>query len=318
VKNENTTTTITSDAPDPSVTGQAVTVNFTVAVNAPGSGTATGNVTVSDGAGGTCTATVAVGSCQITYNSPGVRNLTATYAGDSNFNGGVSASVGHTVNKDNTTTTITSDAPDPSVTGQAVTVNFTVAVNAPGSGTATGNVTVSDGTNSCTGTVGTGQCSITFSTGGTKSLTATFAGDVNFNGSVSGAETHQVNASTVVDFSVDSIRASSSVRNPAIGKTTTDSVSIVVRNSGASAGSANVSLTATLLNSGCPSASISPASPLAVNLGVGRKVTVRFDLTYARCSDPAPNPDYRLTAVVVATGDTNATNDSVSATVDIH
>ena len=40
--------------------------------------------------------------------------------------------------------------------GQAVTVNYSVAVNAPGSGTPTGNVTVSDGTQSCTGTVAAG------------------------------------------------------------------------------------------------------------------------------------------------------------------
>ena len=64
-------------------------------------------------------------------------------------------------------------------------MNFSVAVNAPASGTPTGNVTVSDGTQSCTGTVAAGTCNITFTSAGAKSLTATYAGDTNFNSSTS-------------------------------------------------------------------------------------------------------------------------------------
>ena len=185
-----TTTTITSDNPDPSDAGQAVTVNFTVAANAPGAGTPTGNVTVSDGVV-SCTGTVAAGTCQITFTTTGSKTLTATYAGDSNFNGSTSASEPHSVALLATTTTITSDAPDPSVVGQSVTVQYSVTA---ASGTPTGNVTVSDGTSSCTGTVAAGQCSLTFTSGGAKSLTATYAGDSNFDGSTSAAEAHQVNA----------------------------------------------------------------------------------------------------------------------------
>src|SRR5205085_1437647 len=98
-----------------------------------------------------------------------------------------------TITKADTTTAITSDAPDASVAGQSVTVNFSVAVTAPGGGTPTGNVTVSDGTTSCTGTVGAGTCSLTFTTAGAHPLTATYAGDSNFNGSTSAAEPHTVN-----------------------------------------------------------------------------------------------------------------------------
>lgn len=99
-----------------------------------------------------------------------------------------------TVNPADTTTTITSDLPDPSVVGEAYTVNFTVTVNAPGSGTPTGNVTVSDGTDSCTGTVAAGTCSLTSTTAGAKTLTATYAGNSNFNTS-SGTTSHTVNPS---------------------------------------------------------------------------------------------------------------------------
>ena len=44
-----TTTTISRDDPDPSVVGEPVTVRYSVAAAAPGAGTPTGNVTVSDG-----------------------------------------------------------------------------------------------------------------------------------------------------------------------------------------------------------------------------------------------------------------------------
>ncbi len=187
-----TTTTITSDNPDPSLVGQSVTVQYTVTVSGPGSGTPTGNVTVSDGTI-SCTATVAAGQCTLTFTSAGARSLTATYAGDSNFNGSTSAAEAHTVNAADTTTTITSDSPDPSIVGQGVTVQYNVTVNAPGSGAPTGNVTVSDGTVSCTAAVAAGQCTLTFTSAGAKSLTATYAGDSNFNGSTSAAEPHTVN-----------------------------------------------------------------------------------------------------------------------------
>ncbi len=74
--------------------------------------------------------------------------------------------------------------------GQAVVVNFSVT---PTSGTPTGSVTVSDGVDSCTGTVESGICTITLTTLGTRTLTATYAGDANFNGS-NDTELHQVNA----------------------------------------------------------------------------------------------------------------------------
>jgi predicted outer membrane repeat protein len=198
-----TTATITSDNPDPSVVGQTVTVQYSVAANAPGAGTPTGNVTVSDGTV-SCTGTVAAGQCSLTLSSAGAKSLTATYAGDSNFNGSTSAAESHQVNTADTTSSISSDSPDPSTAGQAVTVKYTVTVNAPGAGTPTGNVTVSDGVDSCTGTVAAGQCNITLTTVGSRTLTATYAGDANFNGSTSAGEPHTVNGiATTTSISSD-------------------------------------------------------------------------------------------------------------------
>jgi hypothetical protein len=88
-----TTTAITANAPNPSVVGQPVTFTFTVSPVPPGSGTPTGNVTVSDGVGDTCTGTVAAGSCAIGFATAGNKTVTASYGGDSNFLASTSASV---------------------------------------------------------------------------------------------------------------------------------------------------------------------------------------------------------------------------------
>jgi hypothetical protein len=90
-----TLTSITSDTPDPSVVGEAITVGYSVAVVAPGSGTPGGTVTVSDGAA-SCQASVAAGSCQLISTIAGTRTLTASYAGDANFKNSNSPGVSHT------------------------------------------------------------------------------------------------------------------------------------------------------------------------------------------------------------------------------
>ena len=236
VNKANTTATITADTPDPSVSGQAVTVNYNVTVNSPGAGTPTGNVTVSDGVN-SCTGTVAAGTCNISLSTVGARTLTATYAGDSNFNGSTSAGVAHTVNKANTTTTITSDNPDPSVVGQSVTVVFAVAASAPGTGTPTGNVTVSDGTVSCTATVAAGQCNLAFTSVGVKTLTATYAGNTNFNGSTSASTTHTVNkANSTTTITNDTPDPST------VGQAVTVNFSVVASAPGAGTPTGNVTV----------------------------------------------------------------------------
>ena len=102
-----------------------------------------------------------------------------------------------TVSKAATTTAIVSDTPDPSVAGQSYTVTWNVAVTAPGAGTPTGTVTVSDGTAQCSAAVGAGSCLLTSATTGAKTLTATYAGDVSFTGSVSTGAAHTVNPGAV-------------------------------------------------------------------------------------------------------------------------
>jgi uncharacterized delta-60 repeat protein len=91
------------------------------------------------------------------------------------------------------TTTITGDGPEPSDPGQAVSVAYSVAA---GAGTPTGDVVVSDGVDSCTGTVAAGGCALTVSSGGARTLTASYQGDALFCAS-SDSEAHQVRAPTM-------------------------------------------------------------------------------------------------------------------------
>ncbi len=204
-----TTTVITSDAPDASVVGQNVTVQYTVTVNGPGSGTPGGTVTVSDSVD-SCSASVAAGQCSLTLTTAGARNLVATYAGDTSFATSASAAEAHTVDLAATTTVITSDAPDASVGGQSVTVQYAVTVNGPGSGTPGGTVTVSDGTDACSASVAAGQCSLTLTTPGARNLVATYGGDTSFAGSASVAEGHTVDlAATTTAITSDAPDASS-------------------------------------------------------------------------------------------------------------
>src|SRR6185436_3255089 len=141
-----TTTTITSDNPDPSVVGQSYSVQVTVAPVAPGAGVPSGTVNVDDGDGNICAITLSggSGSCNLTSTSAGAKTVTATYVGDTNFTGSADTEA-HTVNQAATTTTITSDNPDPSVVGQSYSVQVTVAPVAPGAGVPSGTVNVDDG-----------------------------------------------------------------------------------------------------------------------------------------------------------------------------
>jgi large repetitive protein len=180
---------VTSHSPNPSLVGAPLTVNWALTVVTPGAGTATGLVTISDGVN-SCSAPVATQTCNITLMTLGSRTLTASYAGDSDFSP-TSTSATHTVTS-NTSSVITGTSPAASVTGQTVAISWTVLPVAPGTGTPTGTVTISDGTTSCNAAVGAGTCSLAFPTAGGHALTATYSGDAIYNGSVSSSANHNV------------------------------------------------------------------------------------------------------------------------------
>ncbi len=212
---ENTTTTIGSDSPDPSVFGQNYTVIVTVSP-ASSSGTPTGSVNVSDGTGNTCSIaslSSGSGSCSLSSTTPGVKTLTASYSGDVHWNSS-SGTAAHTVNRASTLTTITSDAPDPSELGNSYTVNVSVAVVAPGSGTPTGSVSVSDGTNTCSITLsgGSGSCNLPSNTVSSLTITATYSGSTTHAGS-SDTETHAITDTTAPTVTINQASAQADPTN---------------------------------------------------------------------------------------------------------
>jgi hypothetical protein len=131
--------------------------------------------------------------------APGSQSLSAIFTPTDNLDyTGASKSVSLTVNQAKTTTTITSISPNPAKPNSPVMISVSVAgstnVTSP-----TGTVTVKASTGeSCTAPVAAGGCSLTFATGGTRTITASYSGDANFSGSSTTASV-QVNA---VDFSI--------------------------------------------------------------------------------------------------------------------
>ncbi len=185
IKQASQTITVTTSAPAAASYGATFGVAATassglaVAITTAGvcSGSGSGSAAVSMTSG--------TGSCTVNFNQGGNTNYSAASQ--------VSSSTAAT--KIASTVKITSNTPNPSATGQAVVVSFTVT----GAGSPSGTVTVaaSTGETPCKGTLssGAGSCSLTFLTVGSRTLTATYSGDNNFVGSTSAGVSQSVNGS---------------------------------------------------------------------------------------------------------------------------
>ena len=196
-----------SSSAAPSVFGQPVKFTALVRASVSGVGTPTGIVNFKDttGPAGSQT-TVLLGSgalgsdgrATFSTNSltPGLHLITASYPGDSAFLTHDSSVGTQLVNLDGTTTTL---ATTNSAAGlnTILTITATVAANAPGSGTPTGNVTFFDGSTQLAKTAvdSSGKASFQLSTlvALRHILTAVYSGDsTNFLASLSTALTQTV------------------------------------------------------------------------------------------------------------------------------
>ena len=210
-------------SPNPSIFGQSVVATATVSATAPGSGTPTGTVTFLDGLTNLGTANLVNG--QAAFSTPslsvGLHSIMATYAGDASFSQN-SSTTGLSVNKASTTTSLSSSA-NPSNFNQAVTFTVVVSTVAPGTGTPTGAITVSDGASSLgTATLdATGAASFTTSTlaAGTHAITASYAGDGNFNASTS-------SLSQVVNKTAATVTLNSSANPSVFGQSVTFAITV--------------------------------------------------------------------------------------------
>jgi|GEM_PF-1362849 len=188
--------TTTLSVPITAVYGQSVT--FTASVSLPaGEATPTGTVTFTENGNplpGACASAVlvasGVASCTTSALAVAAHQVLATFVPSDGNTTGSSGNANISVSTAGTTTIITNAQPWTLTLGASTTVNVTVGANAPGSGTPTGSVTVSDGTGQCTIaalTSGIGTCTLTPSSAGSKTITATYTPDAasstNFTGS---------------------------------------------------------------------------------------------------------------------------------------
>src|SRR6266516_3324899 len=266
IQKASTTTTVVSSA-NPSVFGQAVTFTATVAVVAPGAGSPSGTVTFLDGATTLGTGTLSGGIATFTTSAlaVGSHSITASYGGDTNFNGSTSAVLTQTVNKANTTTGVVSSL-NPSTFGQSVTFTATVAVVAPGAVSPSGTVTFLDGATTLgTGTLSGGTATFTTSTlaAGSHSITASYGGDGNFNTSTSAVLTQTVNKANTTTTVASS--ANPSVFGQSV--TFTATVAVVSPGAGSPAGTVTFLDGATTLGTG--TLSVGTATFTTSTLAVG-------------------------------------------------
>ncbi len=192
-----TTTTISSDQPDPSLVGQP----YTVAVVVRGqSSSPSGTISISDGSASCGPVALtpsnspeSTASCSLTSTSAGNKTLTASYTPANTAFAPSSGTTAHRVDAASTRLSVTGPARVRIDT--AATYSIDLGVIAPGGGTPTGTVTVSSGANSCTIALPATSCNLSFSTLGSRTISASYPGNGDYLGSNSSGAG---NAGTVV------------------------------------------------------------------------------------------------------------------------
>jgi hypothetical protein len=254
VDQDTSATTVTSSA-NPSLTGEGVTFDVAVAAVTPGAGTPTGTVQVAvNGVDLGTPVSLVGGAASVSDPTPPTGNdsVVATYSGDTNFTGGT-GTIAQTVDPDGTSSVVES-TPNPSLTGQAVTLTATVTPAAPGAGDPTGTVTFLDGSSdigaaSLAPTADGDQASIALATlaQGEHEITASFGGDSGFTASTSAPLDQTVDAAPPV---VDTTTTVSSSQSPSVyGQGTTFIATVAAGGSSTPTGTVQFSVDGTDIGS---------------------------------------------------------------------
>ena len=242
-----TTTSVASSA-NPSVWGQSVQLTATVTPstgsNPSGSVSFYSNGTLLGSAPVTSTAGVSTATLSISNMRVGADSITATYNGDVVFNASTSTPLAQTVNQDPPNVTVSPNPTSP-VPGQQETYTAQVTATAPGAGTPTGAVSLTDnGTpipgcqHLVMGPLGPSfvTCSVTYSQTGSHAIVATYAGDTDFSGNTG-------NDTVTVQPATTSTMVTSSANPGPIGAPVTYTATVGVLPPGTGTPTGNVSFT---------------------------------------------------------------------------
>jgi hypothetical protein len=234
-------------------------------------------------------------ACSIQTLAAGVHQIVGQYSGNGTYSGGSSSPLSQTMSKTTPAVFIISTSPNPSAVNAGVVVSYSVTPSPSGPFTPGGNVTVGDGTTSCTGTAAGGQCTIAFTTSGSRIVTANYAGDSNFNAAISGGYTQNVSGGgATVTMSANpstiTIGGSSTISATVSGSSGTPTGTVSVSGAGGSC--------VITLSGGSGSCSLTP-----VNAGASQTITGTYsgNATYGASSGTT-------TLTVNGSGGTNVLN----------
>jgi len=197
------TTTDVAIFPVAPLVGDGVTLTATVSPVSPGTGTPAGSVAFFSGGNpiagcGAQALSSGQATCTTSFGAVGAYTITAQYGGAAEFH--ASTSPGYTLVIPSATSTTLAASPNPSTTGQSVTLTATV--SSPG-GVPAGNVAFFDGATMIgAGTLnasGVATQAAAFAINGTHNLTAQYAGSAYFLGSTSDTLSQQVQSTTPPD-----------------------------------------------------------------------------------------------------------------------
>lgn len=202
------------------VSGEAVNFGVSVGAQAPGSGLPDGTVQLTVDGNDVGAPVALVGGVAnfdpVSSLLVGNHTVAVSYNGSSNFKTG-SDSLTQEVSAADTATVVTV-SPSPSAEEQSVTITAHVGAVAPGGGAATGLVSFTAngdpiGASALTPSSGGAQATLETSTlaPGVHEIVATYAGDANYNGSVSPGKNHLVIEGAAV---VETTTTVSSSQNP--------------------------------------------------------------------------------------------------------
>ena len=175
---------ISSNLPAGVVTGQPYTITVGLTPTIAGAPAPTGTVVIQHFPSPQLDNGVMVGGTAsiATFSSTAViKTLFVSYIDPTGVYPNRNSAYAQVVNKADVALSGLNSTPQPSTVGQPVTASFVLSVAAPGAGTPTGTVTVTDGVDQCIATLPAASCVITLRTAGNRSLTYRYDGSIDYN-----------------------------------------------------------------------------------------------------------------------------------------